>query len=307
MSAGTLRKIRVGTRRSALAIAQTKLVLEAIRLVHPELELELVPMTTTGDVNMRPFSEAGDPLGIKGLFTLELEQALLKGDLDLAVHSLKDLPAQQDPRLPLVGFMKRGDPRDTLVLSKSSSAATGPIGCSSARRRLQLAALFPERAVAPIRGNVLTRLDKLDSGEFGMLVLAAAGLKRLGLEERIDRFFAPDELVPAAGQGVLACQGRAGDGENYSFLDALRDPDTEDCVRAERAFVLALGAGCSAPVGAYASCRGDTLELLGFYAETAPQKPGENFGQGRRGSIRGPRSSAELLGRELALRLKEEL
>ena len=148
----------------------------------------------------------------------------------------------------------------------------------------------------PVRGNVLTRLEKLDSGQYGMLILAAAGLKRLGLEGRVERCFSPDELVPAAGQGVLACQGRAG--EDYWYLDAVRDRDAEDCVRAERAFVAALDGGCAAPVGAYAALRGTELELMGFYADAA--------GACRRGRLVGGRSDAERIGRELAQRLRGE-
>ncbi len=296
-----MRRVRIGSRKSLLAVAQTRLVMDAIRSEHPDLELELVAMQTTGDVNMKPFSEVSDPFGIKGLFTRELEEALLRGDIDLAVHSLKDLPMKQDDRLPLVAFSRRGDPRDALLLPRDGEGRVvpdggGPIGCSSARRRLQLAALFPGRTVEPVRGNVQTRLRKLDDGPFSMLVLAAAGLRRLGLEERIDRLFSPEEMLPAAGQGILACQGRAG--EDYAYLDAVRDRDAEDCASAERSFVAALGGGCALPVAAYAVVEGECLRLSGFYADEA-------LGIRRKGGLSGSRTEAVRLGRELAARLME--
>ncbi len=303
-----MRRVRVGSRRSALAQAQARLVMDAVRAGHPDVEFELVPVQTTGDVDMRPFSEASDPFGIKGLFTRELEDALLRGELDLVVHSLKDLPMKQDERLPLVALSRRGDPRDALLLPRDADGSTvpddgsGPIGCSSARRRLQLETLFPGRPVEPVRGNIQTRLRKLDkpdasdsSRPFSMLVLAAAGLRRLGLEGRIDRLLSPDEMVPAAGQGILACQGRAG--EDYAYLDVVRDRDAEDCAAAERSFAAALGGGCALPVAAYAVAEGDILNLSGFYAD-------ETLGVRRTGRLSGPRTEAGSLGRELAARLR---
>lgn len=282
--------------------------MDAVRAGHPDVEFELVPVQTTGDVDMRPFSEASDPFGIKGLFTRELEDALLRGELDLVVHSLKDLPMKQDERLPLVALSRRGDPRDALLLPRDADGSTvpddgsGPIGCSSARRRLQLETLFPGRPVEPVRGNIQTRLRKLDkpdasdsSRPFSMLVLAAAGLRRLGLEGRIDRLLSPDEMVPAAGQGILACQGRAG--EDYAYLDVVRDRDAEDCAAAERSFAAALGGGCALPVAAYAVAEGDILNLSGFYAD-------ETLGVRRTGRLSGPRTEAGSLGRELAARLR---
>ena len=300
-----MRRVRVGSRRSALAQAQARLIMDAVREGRPDLELELVTVQTTGDVNMKPFSEASDPFGIKGLFTRELEEALYRGEIDLAVHSLKDLPMRQDERLPLVALSRRGDPRDALLLPRDGEGRVvpdcgGPIGCSSARRRLQLAALFPGRAVEPVRGNVQTRLSKLDTPDisgsrpFSMLVLAAAGLRRLGLEGRIDRLLPPDVMIPAAGQGILACQGRAG--EDYGYLDTVRDRDAEDCAAAERSFVAALGGGCALPVAAYAVAEGDVLNLTGFYAD-------ETLGVRRTGKLSGPRMEAERLGLELAERL----
>ena len=198
-----MKTIRVGSRESRLAVVQSELVMDAIRAAHPEVGLELVTMKTTGD---KILDRTLDKVGGKGLFVKELDAALLDGRVDLTVHSCKDLPMEEDPRIPLAGFSRREDPRDVLVLPQGAEELdpSRPIGCASARRAVQLRALFPGVAVAPVRGNVLTRLRKLDEGQFSALVLAAAGLKRLGLEERITRYFTVEELLPAAGQGILA-------------------------------------------------------------------------------------------------------
>ena len=203
---------------------------------------------------------------------------------------------ETDPRLPLVAFSKREDPRDCLVLpeGKTEMEAGKPIGCASLRRTIQLKRLFPDWDVQPVRGNVQTRLRKLDEGQFSALVLASAGLKRLGLEARISRCFSPEEMLPAAGQGILAVQARAG--EDVSFLSAFHDPDGADCLLAERAFVRALDGGCTSPVAAHAVLEGDTLRLTGLNV-TAENTP--FFDQ-----ISGPRALAEALGRTLAERMK---
>lgn len=289
--------IRVGSRDSALAIAQTKLIIDAIKAARPGLEIELVSMKTSGDLNMKPFAEASDKFGIKGLFTKELEEALECGELDFAVHSLKDMPLVKNEKLPIVALSRRADARDALVLPKSGERLAGkPIGCSSARRRLQLLELEPRSEVYPIRGNVLTRLNKLDSGEYSSLILAAAGLHRAGLGERISRLFGVDEMIPAAGQGILACQGRAD--EDYGFLDAVRCAESTVCAEAERSFSAALGGGCTSPVASYAELRGDRLFLRGFYCD-------EESGVRLRGTVEGAASDAAKLGEELAGTLKE--
>ena len=290
------RIIRFGSRKSLLAVAQTNTVIEAVRRAHPEFETELVTMETTGDINMKPFSEASDKFGIKGLFTKELEEALLDGRIDIAVHSLKDMPMYKNEALPTVAFSKREDPRDALVLPIGTDTLSGHIaGCSSARRRLQLRELFPDITVEPVRGNVITRLRKLDEGQFSMLVLAAAGLNRIGMEKRIFRCFSCDEMIPAPGQGILACQGRAD--EDYSYLKAIEDDNVTSCAKAERAFSAALGGGCTAPVGAYAEICQDTIFLRGFYADEAKTI----FAKG---SISGKAKDAAQIGAELADRLR---
>ena len=292
------RVIRFGSRKSALAVAQTRILMDAVAAAHPELEVELVTMTTTGDVNMKPFSEASDKFGIKGLFTQELEEALKSGEIDVAVHSLKDVPMYANEELPIVAYSARGDARDALVLPEGAGEIDEnlPLGCSSARRRIQLAKLFPKLRVEPVRGNVNTRLRKLDEGQFSALVLAAAGLQRVGLGERISRYFTTDEMIPAPGQGILACQGRAG--ESYEYLDAVRCEAAACCARAERGFSAELGGGCTAPVGAYAEIIDGELTLHGFYA-------GEAEGIYREGRACGRPENAEELARTLARRLRE--
>ncbi len=256
------RIVRVGSRESALAVAQTWLVLNGIREKHPEIEFELVTMNTTGD---KILDQTLDKVGGKGLFVKELDRALQEGKVDLTIHSLKDVPVEVPDDLPLLAFAKRGDPRDALVLRSGGGGLQtgGVIGCSSARRTLQLKTLYPQCEIKPVRGNILTRLAKLDAGEYDALVLAAAGLERMGLSCRVNRYFETWEMIPAAGQGILAVQGRKGNA--YPFLEAADDPETRSCALAERAFVRELNGGCSSPVAAYAEISGERLHLTGLY------------------------------------------
>lgn len=281
--------IKVGSRDSKLAVVQAEEVCRALG------DCELITMKTLGDMIL---DKTLDQVGGKGLFVKELDRALADRRVDLTVHSLKDVPMEQPEGLPLVAYTKREDARDALVLPQSGEwDKSKPIGCSSARRRVQLAALFPEIEVKPVRGNVLTRLDKLDRGEYGALVLAAAGLHRLGLENRITRYFLPDELIPAAGQAILAVQGR--EGELADEVKQLDDADAHDCALAERSFVKTLGGGCFAPVAAYAETEGDMLHLRGLYVT-------EDESRFARGAVTGPRREAASLGRTLALQLQKQ-
>ena len=289
-----MKKLRAGSRESRLAVIQTELVMEAIRARDPEVEIELVTMKTTGD---KILDRTLDKVGGKGLFVKELDAALLDGRVDFTVHSCKDLPMDLDPRLPLAGFSRRADPRDVLVLPEGVTELdrSKPIGCASARRALQLKGLFPGQPVAPVRGNVLTRLSKLDGGQYAALVMAAAGLKRLDLESRITRYFSTDEMIPAAGQGILAVQVRSG--EDTGYLSAFLDRDGTDCAMAERAFVRRLDGGCSSPVAAFATVEGDTLTLRGMDVTEA--------GVPIFDPITGPRDQGEALGIALADRIRE--
>lgn len=255
-------KIRVGSRESKLAVAQTRQVMEYIERTHPKICQELITMETTGD---RRLDVTLDQIGGKGLFVKELDKALLDGRIDLAVHSLKDMPMEESDRIPIVRYSPRADVRDVLVLPRNKGGwdGMGVIGCSSFRRRLQGQRLYPHAVFKNIRGNVLTRLEKLDQGEYDALILAAAGLLRLGLKERIFRYFTVEEILPAAGQGILAVQGRQG--MDYGFLEGYGDWETACIARTERAFVRELDGGCTSPVAAYAEVKRGILYLRGLY------------------------------------------
>lgn len=288
-------KIRIGSRESRLAVIQSRLVMDKIAQAVPQAELELVTMKTTGD---KILDKTLDRIGGKGLFVRELDQALRDGRADFTVHSLKDMPMEVPEDLPLAAFSRREDPRDVLVLPEGVRELdkTKPIGCSSRRRQLQLRALYPDMKIAAVRGNVQTRLSKLDGGEYSALVLAAAGLKRLGLENRICRYFSVEEMLPAAGQGILVVQTRKG--MDTDCLRLVRDEDSTWCALAERAFVRTLDGGCTSPVAAHAVVNGEMLTLTGFYVS-----PDERIQ--RKGSLSGPQERAEELGRELADRLRK--
>ena len=288
-------KLRIGSRESRLAVIQSRMVMEKIAEAEPAAELELVTMKTTGD---KILDKTLNKIGGKGLFVRELDQALREEKVDFTVHSLKDMPMEVPGDLPLVAFSIREDPRDVLVLPEGAAEIdpTKPIGCSSRRRQLQLKKLFPDLAIEPVRGNVQTRLAKLEAGQFSALVLAAAGLKRLGLEDRISRYFSVEEILPAAGQGILAVQARKGMDTNC--LRLVQDEESACCARAERAFVRALNGGCSSPVAAHAVAEGTLLTLTGFYVS-----PDERIQ--RKGSLSGSVTEAETLGKALARQLKE--
>jgi hydroxymethylbilane synthase len=258
-------RLRIGTRRSALALWQAEYV--ASRLAGPGLEIELVKMTTRGDQFLSgPLSEVGG----KGLFTREIEEALLRGEVDLAVHSLKDLPAVLPPGLVLAMPPLRDDPRDALCALAGRRLGDLPsgarVGTASLRRSVQLRALRPDLRVEPVRGNVPTRLSKLEAG-FDAVILATAGLKRLGLEERITHRFEVSEMVPAVGQGILGLQHREGDKRIAGLVVALGDVETGSCALAERSLLATLGAGCSVPLGGHATIEVGRLKLIALLVD----------------------------------------
>lgn len=289
-------KIVIGSRESRLAVIQSEMLRSYLSERFPEKEVSILTMKTTGD---KILNEALETVGGKGLFVKELDHALLDGRSDVSVHSLKDVPMELPENLPLLAFSRREDPRDVLVLPEGITEIdfSKPVGCSSRRRMIQFQRLYPQAKFGLIRGNVQTRLRRLDEGEFSATILAAAGLKRLGLANRISRYFTPEEIVPAAGQGILAVQGRAG--EDYSWLDGYNDREACACALAERAFVREFGGGCSEPIGAYAVADGELLHLCAFYKDEEAQEIYE-------GRMDGSIGEPELTGRMLAKRLLQK-
>ncbi len=258
---GATRPLRIGTRGSALALAQSRLTADGLRARWPELEVEVQTITTTGDVRTDvPLSAIGG----RGVFAAEIEQALRRGEIDVAVHSSKDLPSTLAAEFALGAFLPREDPRDVLC-SRGPRLAELPagalVGTSSPRRACQLRALRPDLRVEDIRGNVDTRLRKLDAGQYEAILLAAAGLHRLGLAHRITEYLAPDVMLPQVGQGAVALEVRAADADALAAVAPLDHAPTRAAVEAERAFLARLGAGCTAPAGAHASLGvdGETL------------------------------------------------
>ena len=288
-------KLIIGSRDSALAVLQSEMVRNWLVKKNPDMDVEILTMKTTGDLIL---DRTLDKIGGKGLFVKELDRALLDGRSHISVHSLKDMPMEVSEELPLLAFSQREDARDVLVLPRGVSELDKkkPLGCSSLRRTLQLKELYPDMEVKSIRGNLQTRLRKLDAGEYSGLILAAAGLKRLGLEERICRYFTPDEIIPAAGQGILAVQGCRG--LDYSCLAGYCDENAWICGNAERAYVRFLNGGCSSPVAAFAQTDGESIHIRGLYYN-------EEDATWRRGNIRGSAKDGEALGIALAKELKE--
>jgi hydroxymethylbilane synthase len=294
------RRIVIASRESALALAQARRVQARLAALYPGASVELLGLTTEGD---RRLEVSLARIGGKGLFVKELEHALAVGRADLAVHSAKDLPAELAPGFVLAAVSEREDPRDAFVSNRYPSLGALPpgarVGTSSLRRQCQLRARHPGLAVEPLRGNVTTRLGKLDEGRYEALVLAAAGLVRLGLGARITALLDPETSVPAPGQGALALECRAERGDVIAWLAPLNDEAAARCVAAERAFSRALAGSCNVPLGAYAELRGGRLRLRGVVG--APD--------GSRivgGALEGEGAEPEALGAALAERLRRE-
>ena len=292
-----MKKIVVGSRESRLAMIQSMSLVDHLRSADAEVRVELTTMKTSGDMIL---DRTLDKVGGKGLFVKELDAALLDGRIDLAVHCVKDMPMALAEGTAALCFSHREDPRDALVLPAGVDALkSAPVlGTSSLRRAIQLRERFPDCKIVPVRGNVLTRLKKLDAGEFDALVLAAAGLRRLGLADRISRCFEPDEIIPAAGQGILAVQGRAG--ESFPALDGYADETAALCALCERAFVRTLDGGCTSPVCAHAVVHGGEISVRALYWNP-------DTGEVRKGADRGAAADAEAIGIRLAQRLRGEV
>ncbi|MDR1812798.1 MAG: hydroxymethylbilane synthase [Candidatus Fibromonas sp.] len=289
------RKIRVGSRESTLAVIQARLVIDAVKKANPAFNFEIVTIKTTGD---KILDRSLDSVGGKGLFVREIEQALADGSIDMAVHSYKDMPYEETDGLPVVALSEREAPFDVLVLPKGATALENskPVGSSSLRRSIQFARLYSGFETKAVRGNVPTRLSKLDNGEYSALLLAQAGLNRLSLQNRISRVFTVEEMLPSASQGILAVQGRQG--EDYSFLKGFHNRVSEIVSKAERQFLRTLGGNCSSPVAVYGQLHNSEILLTGMYVDAD--------GNIETGKISGDTDRSEQLGEQLALCLKDK-
>lgn len=286
--------LRIATRKSMLALWQAEYVKAELLRHHPHLQVELVPMSTQGDKILdTPLAKIGG----KGLFVKELEQAILEGRADIAVHSMKDVPVEFPAGLMLHTICPRENPQDAFVSNQFSSLSELPsgavVGTSSLRRQCQIKALRPDLTVRDLRGNVNTRLAKLDNGEYAAIILAAAGLIRLGFAERIASLLPVETSLPANGQGAVGIECRSDDNAVHRLLAPLEHQPTRSCVLAERAMNRKLQGGCQVPIGAYAEIDGDTLWLRGLVGAL-------DGSEIIRHQLRGPVAQAEQLGTELA-------
>lgn len=288
------RLIRIATRQSALALWQAEYVRSRLLAAHPEIEVSLVPMVSRGDKLLdSPLAKIGG----KGLFVKELETALLEDEADIAVHSMKDVPMEFPLGLGLFCICEREDPRDAFVSNRFDSLDALPagsvVGTSSLRRQAQLLASRPDLEIRFLRGNVNTRLAKLDAGDYDAIILAAAGLIRLGFEARIRDSIAPESSLPAGGQGAVGIECRSDDDEIHALLEPLHHADTASRVEAERALNRRLNGGCQVPIACYAVLEGDELWLRGLVG----QPDGTLL---LRAEQRAPRAEAEALGVRVA-------
>jgi len=286
--------LRIATRQSPLALWQAHYVQQRLMACHPGLRVELVPMVTKGDVILdTPLAKVGG----KGLFVKELEQAMLSDRADIAVHSMKDVPIEFPEGLGLVTICEREDPLDAFVSNQYDSVEALPqgavVGTSSLRRQCQLSARRPDLVIRSLRGNVGTRLGKLDAGEYDAIILAVAGLKRLGLGDRIRHAMPAEESLPAVGQGAVGIECRLDDAQAIALLSALNHDETAVRVKAERAMNTRLEGGCQVPIGSFALLQDDELWLRGLVGSP----DGKVMVRGER---RGPREDAEKMGISLA-------
>jgi hydroxymethylbilane synthase len=292
--------LRIATRQSRLALWQAEHVAALLRTKHPELRVELVPMTTQGDrILDRPLANIGG----KGLFIKELELAMSEQRADIAVHSMKDVPSELPPGMMLAAMLPRADPRDAFVSNRYKTFASLPqgarVGTSSLRRQSQLKHARPDLELITLRGNVDTRLRKLDEEHYDAIILAAAGLTRLGLENRIAEYFSPEQSVPAVGQGIIGIECRADDAINIDYVRALNDPEAWQCCLAERAFAHRLEGSCQSPIAGFATLSAARLHLHGVIGSPDGREV-------YRGSHSGAVAEAESVGVALAEKLLQD-
>jgi hydroxymethylbilane synthase len=292
----TLKSLTIGTRGSPLALWQAEWVRARLRERHPGTEISLVKIKTTGDRILDvPLAQVGG----KGLFVKEIEEAMLRGEIDIAVHSMKDVPTDFPHGLGLACITEREDPRDALV-SRGIPFNTLPrgarIGTSALRRQAQLLAVRPDLEMVMIRGNVETRIGKMETEKLDGVILAAAGMKRLGFADRVTEYLPVGLSLPAIGQGALGIECRLGDSAVEAMITFLNHPATERCVAAERAFLRQCQGGCQVPVAAYGELDGGALRLSAFIGSV-------DGGKSVKGNVTGPAERFEALGKELAERL----
>ena len=291
--------IRIATRKSPLAMWQAEHVAAELKKAHPTIEVEILGMSTQGDKILdTPLAKIGG----KGLFVKELEQGMLEGRADIAVHSMKDVPVELPNGLHLAVIMQREDPRDAFVSNEYANLSELPegarVGTSSLRRQCQLAEARPDLEIQSLRGNVNTRLRKLDEGEYDAIILASAGLMRLGFEQRITAKLAPEQSLPAIGQGAVGIECRCDDEEINALVAALHHAETASCVRAERALNQRMNGGCQVPIAGYAMLESGHLWLRGLVGEPDGSRI-------LRGEVEGATDEAEEMGIGLAERLLE--
>ncbi|MBW9275352.1 MAG: hydroxymethylbilane synthase [Candidatus Thiodiazotropha sp. (ex. Lucinisca nassula)] len=291
--------ITIATRKSPLAMWQAEHVAAELKRVHPDIRVELMGMTTQGDKILdTPLAKIGG----KGLFIKELEQGLISGEADIAVHSMKDVPVELPPGLHLPVIMQREDPRDAFVSNRYQSIDQLPqgacVGTSSLRRQCQLAEVRPDLVINSLRGNVNTRLRKLDDGAYDAIILAAAGLKRLGFEDRITALIGPEQSLPAIGQGAVGIECRVDDPRVNDLITQLHHAETAYCVGAERAMNQRLNGGCQVPIAGYAMLESGNLWLRGLVGEPDGSRI-------IRGEVEGKTQEARAMGEGLADRLLE--
>jgi hydroxymethylbilane synthase len=293
-------QVRIATRRSRLALWQAGHVAARLSTFHPELEVSLLPIVTEGD---RVQDRALAGIGGKGLFIKELEAAILAGEAEIAVHSMKDMPAVLPPGLVIAAALERADARDAFVSARYGSLDKLPqaarVGTSSLRRQCQLRRARPDLEILVLRGNVESRLRKLDAGEFDAIVLAVAGLERLGLEARIRERLSPQQMLPAIGQGVIGIECRESAEAVRALLAPLEHAPTRTRLTAERAFGARLGGSCQSPIAAYAELSSGTLELRGLVGSPDGATIFSDASSGRA-------DDAVVLGTELAQRLLDD-
>lgn len=293
--------LRIGTRGSKLALWQANFVKSQIQKKFPKLNIEIVVIKTTGDINLSdPLSEIGG----KGVFVKEIEDTLLKNNIDIAVHSLKDVPSVLPEGLIITCYLKRHDPRDCLISKNGLSLTELPkdsvIGTGSLRRKHQFLAKFTDFTVKSIRGNIDTRINKLNTDEYDAIILAAAGLERLGLSHKVTEFFDSEFMIPSPCQGIIGIECRESDSDTVSILEEINDLNTENAANLERSFLRTFEGDCTLPIGCYAEINNDIISAKSVYVDVSE---GRNVKKSTQGNV----SDSVLLGQNLAESILSEI